>query len=57
MIAILGSEGNIDLEADRLHALLDGLAVHAAIRPGVATVERVQVVLAEHLAALAARGA
>ena len=57
VIAILGSEGNIDLEADRLHALLDGLAVHAAIRPGVATVERVQVVLVEHLAALAARAA
>ncbi|ASR37210.1 hypothetical protein BAY61_21905 [Prauserella marina] len=36
-------------ETDRLHALLDGLAVHAASRPEQATPQRMRAVLARHL--------
>jgi hypothetical protein len=55
--AIAGGQVDISLETDRLHALIDGLAVHVAIRPTVANAERVRAVLAGHLASLAARGA
>jgi AcrR family transcriptional regulator len=49
--AIAGDDVDIDveLEADRLHAVLDGLAVHAATRPQVATADRVRGILARHL--------
>jgi hypothetical protein len=43
----------LDLETDRLHALLDGLAVHAAMRPVVVTERRMRGVVAMHLDALA----
>ena len=39
----------VDLEGDRLFALLDGLAVHAAMRPEQATTERLLAVLICHL--------
>lgn len=43
-----------DLEAERLYALVDGLAVHAAIRPELATPELLVSVLGRHLDALCA---
>jgi hypothetical protein len=39
-------------EAARLHALLDGLAVHAAMRPDVDTPEAMRAVIACHLSEL-----
>jgi hypothetical protein len=43
------SAPEIDLETDRLFALLDGLAVHAAMRPKQATAQRLIAVLDHHL--------
>jgi AcrR family transcriptional regulator len=43
------SAPDVDLETDRLFALLDGLAVHAAMRPNQATTERLTAVLNHHL--------
>ena len=40
---------DVDLETERLYAVLDGLAVHAAIRPQRVTAEGVTAVLARHL--------
>ncbi|MEU3274452.1 TetR family transcriptional regulator C-terminal domain-containing protein [Saccharomonospora sp. NPDC006951] len=40
---------DVDGETDRLHALLDGLAVHAASRPEETTPQRMRAVLARHL--------
>ncbi|MEU5877088.1 TetR family transcriptional regulator C-terminal domain-containing protein [Spirillospora sp. NPDC047279] len=42
-------EAEIEVQADRLHALLDGLAVHAAVRPDLNTPERMAAVIARHL--------
>jgi AcrR family transcriptional regulator len=39
----------VNLETDRLFALLDGLAVHAAMRPQQVTPKRLLAVLASHL--------
>ena len=50
--AIAGDRVDVDLEAERLHALIDGLAVHAAIRPQVATADRCREILLRHLAEL-----
>ena len=41
-----------DLEAERLYAVLDGLAVHAVTRPSALPADRVRQVLAAHLTAL-----
>lgn len=51
--AIAGDRLDIDQEADRLHALLDGLAIHAATRPDLATPTNLQTILARHLDTLA----
>lgn len=40
---------HVELETDRLHALLDGLAVHAATRPEQHTPEHLTAVIAHHL--------
>jgi BetI-type transcriptional repressor, C-terminal len=45
---------DIPLEATRLHALLDGLAVHAVMRPESVTPERIKAVIARHLDTLQA---
>jgi AcrR family transcriptional regulator len=50
------AELDLDLETDRLFALLDGLALHAAMRPEQATPGRLTAVLARHLDDLAATG-
>jgi AcrR family transcriptional regulator len=41
------------LEAERLHALVDGLAQHAILAPEVTTATRQRAILAAHLATLA----
>jgi AcrR family transcriptional regulator len=43
---------DLEWEATRLHALLDGLAVHAAMRPDVDTPDAMRAVIAGHLAEL-----
>jgi AcrR family transcriptional regulator len=57
MVADLSAAGlaptDIPAEADRLHALLDGLAVHAAMRPDIHTAESLTTAIARHLDALA----
>ena len=45
---------DIPLEATRLHALLDGLAVHAVMRPEQVPPERIRAVIARHLDTLQA---
>ena len=45
---------DVDLEATRLHALLDGLAVHAVMRPEQVTPDRITAVIARHLDTLQA---
>ncbi|MET8307838.1 TetR family transcriptional regulator C-terminal domain-containing protein [Micromonospora sp. NPDC005173] len=44
---------DVRAEAERLHALLDGLAVHAAMRPDIHTAESLTAAIARHLDALA----
>lgn len=44
----------VEVEAERLFALIDGLAVHAAIRPDAATPQQIESVLHHHLDRLAA---
>jgi AcrR family transcriptional regulator len=43
-----------DLQAERLHALVDGLAVHTALRPDLMPPERIVAVMRLHLDALQA---
>jgi AcrR family transcriptional regulator len=51
----LTAEGlDVALEASRLHALLDGLALHAVMRPAKVPPSRIVAVLARHLDALRA---
>jgi AcrR family transcriptional regulator len=45
-------ELDIDLEAERLYAVVDGLAVHAVVRPERATDDLVAAVLARHIDSL-----
>ncbi|MFB4297703.1 TetR/AcrR family transcriptional regulator [Actinomadura sp. NTSP31] len=42
-------ETETEVATDRLHALLDGLAVHMATNPGVITADRARAVIAAHL--------
>jgi AcrR family transcriptional regulator len=51
---VAGDSVDVDVEADRLHALLDGLAVHAAIHPQAASAEWCRTILVHHLVTLAA---
>lgn len=46
----------VEMEADRLFALLDGLAVHGAIRPEQATADHLLAVLDQHLRHVVAAG-
>ncbi len=48
---------DIPAETGRLHALLDGLAVHAAIRPDIYTAQSLKAAIARHLDALATEAA
>jgi AcrR family transcriptional regulator len=48
------SEPDVDLETERLFALLDGLAVHAAMRPEQSSAEGLLAVLHHHLDQVAA---
>lgn len=49
LVRDLAPGGDLELETDRLHALVDGLAVHAAMRPEHATPTRLRAALARHL--------
>jgi AcrR family transcriptional regulator len=57
LVADLSAAGlaptDLRAEADRLHALLDGLAVHAAMRPDIHTRRSLRAAIARHLDALA----
>jgi hypothetical protein len=59
MITNLSAAGlapiDIPAETERLHALLDGLAVHAAMRPDIHTAQSLTAAIAHHLDTLAAR--
>ena len=46
---------DVDLEAELLYAVVDGLAVHAVVRPERATDDVVAAVLARHLDGLCRR--
>ncbi|MFC5267023.1 TetR/AcrR family transcriptional regulator [Kribbella qitaiheensis] len=48
---------DVTAEAERLHAWLDGLAVHAAMRPDIHTAEKLTAAITYHLDALATEGA
>jgi AcrR family transcriptional regulator len=48
---------DVDLEATQLHALLDGLAVHAVMRPERVTPARITAVIGRHLDTLQATAA
>jgi AcrR family transcriptional regulator len=48
---------DVHTETERLHALLDGLAVHAAMRPDIHTAESLKAAIGRHLDALAIEGA
>ena len=48
------SPDHVEVETERLFALLDGLAVHAAMRPSECTPDRQRAVLRQHLDRLAA---
>jgi AcrR family transcriptional regulator len=43
---------DVDLEVERLHALIDGLAMHASIQPDHTTPARVRAILGAHLESL-----
>jgi len=47
---------DVQAQAERLHAVLDGLAVHAAMRPDIHTAESLTAAVARHLDALAVEG-
>ena len=55
LLAPARSPSDVDLETDRLFALLDGLAVHAAMRPARSGPELLTAVLGRHLDELATR--
>jgi hypothetical protein len=48
---------DVTAEAERLHAWLDGLAVHAAMRADIYTTEKLTAAITYHLDALAIEGA
>jgi AcrR family transcriptional regulator len=58
VVRALGAAGqtrpglDLDLEGERLYAVLDGLAVHAVTRPSALPADRVREVLAAHLRSL-----
>jgi AcrR family transcriptional regulator len=43
---------DLELETERLHALIDGISLHVTIQPDVTTAERVRQVLAAHVLSL-----
>lgn len=49
LVAELAPGADVDLEAGRLHALVDGLAVQAATRPDLVTPAHLRAVLIRHL--------
>lgn len=54
VVRALGVTRDVRAEAERLHALVDGLAMHAVVDPRTTTPRRVRALLRRHLEALAA---
>lgn len=54
VVRALGVTRDVPAEAERLHALVDGLALHAVVDPRTTTPRRVRTLLRRHLEALAA---
>ena len=54
VVRALGVTRDVPAEAERLHALVDGLAMHAVVDPRTTTPRRVRALLRRHLEALAA---
>lgn len=50
---LVAGGADLTLEADRLHALVDGLVAHALARPAHATPARLRAIIRAHLTALA----
>jgi AcrR family transcriptional regulator len=50
---LMGPERSLELETNRLHALIDGLALHGVLSPQTMTPRRARRVLRAHLRALA----
>jgi AcrR family transcriptional regulator len=53
VVGALAGGGDVELEADRLHALVDGLALHALLEPARMPPARMLRALARHLDSLA----
>ena len=47
---------NPEIEAERFYALIDGLAIHAVLRPDFVTAEKVNAVVSSHLLSLCRSG-
>ncbi|MFG2088069.1 MULTISPECIES: TetR/AcrR family transcriptional regulator [unclassified Spirillospora] len=56
LVESLAPDTDTELATDRLHALVDGLAVHAALHPRTTTPPRMRAALAAHLDELHTRG-
>jgi AcrR family transcriptional regulator len=52
LVRALAPGCDLELETDRLHALVDGLAVHAAMRPDLASPAHMRAVVDHHVDAL-----
>jgi AcrR family transcriptional regulator len=52
LVAALGVERDVEVETERLYALVDGLAVHGAMRPGALSPDVMRAVVRTHLRAL-----
>jgi AcrR family transcriptional regulator len=52
-LGVVRSDLDVPAEADRLHALLDGLCLHALTRPRQLTADRMRAAVASHLESLA----
>lgn len=57
LVADPAAEIDVELEAERLHALVDGISLHAVMQPESMPPERVRTILARHLDGLTAAGA
>ncbi|MGK5552788.1 TetR/AcrR family transcriptional regulator [Actinomadura kijaniata] len=52
LVAALAPDRDVERETERLHALVDGLAIHAATRPDETTPQRMREVVRAHVAEL-----
>jgi BetI-type transcriptional repressor, C-terminal len=52
ILGLSGTEMKIEEEAGRLHALIDGLALHAVMKPDQFNEEKMKAILRNHLLSL-----